>query len=81
MDLTRKSIWDMIDQGIAGSNVDLVLSGGDCKVMKLSDETGEGIMTITKGAPSRMLKDCPDVLNIDEMCAALGICTRQAIVS
>ena len=31
---------------------------------------------ITKGAPSRMLKDCPDVLNIDEMCAALGICTR-----
>lgn len=31
---------------------------------------------ITKDAPRRMLKDCPDVLNIDEMCAALGICTK-----
>ena len=32
---------------------------------------------ITKDAPRRMLKDCPDVLNIDEMCAALGICTKK----
>ena len=31
---------------------------------------------ITKGAPSRMLKDYPNLLNIDEMCAALGICTK-----
>lgn len=46
MGSTEKPVWDLIDQGIAGSNVDLVLSDGDCKVMKLSDETGEGIMTI-----------------------------------
>ncbi|MGN1019654.1 MAG: helix-turn-helix domain-containing protein [Aristaeellaceae bacterium] len=42
----EESIWDMIDRGIAGSNVDLVLADGDCKVMKLSDETGEGVMTM-----------------------------------
>ena len=29
-----------------------------------------------KNASKRMLKDYPDVLNIDEMCAALGICTK-----
>lgn len=46
MELAEKSVWDMIDQGIAGSNVDLVISDGDCKVLKLSDKTGEGVMTL-----------------------------------
>ena len=30
-----------------------------------------------RGAPNRMLKDYPNLLNIDEMCAALGICTKK----
>lgn len=46
MNLEDQSLWEKIDEGIAGSNVDLVISNGDCKVMKLSDSTGEGVMTI-----------------------------------
>ena len=41
-----RTVWELIDQGVAGSNVDLVISEGNCKVLKLSDETGEGVMTI-----------------------------------
>lgn len=42
----KRSVWDQIPDGVAGSNVDLVISDDDCKIMKLSDETGEGIMTM-----------------------------------
>lgn len=42
----NESVWNQIPNGVAGSNIDLVISNDDCKVMKLSDNTGEGIMTM-----------------------------------
>ena len=45
-DTERPTVWELLDQGAAGSNVDLVISEGNCKVMKLSNETGEGVMTM-----------------------------------
>lgn len=42
----KKSVWDQVPDGVAGSNVDLVISDDNCQIMKLSDETGEGIMTM-----------------------------------
>lgn len=44
-----RTVWELLDQGAAGSNVDLVISEGNCKVLKLSDETGEGVMTMYQG--------------------------------
>ena len=49
MGLTEKPVWDLIDQGIAGSNVDLVLSDGNCKVMNLSDVGTRVVMMVTEG--------------------------------
>lgn len=43
-----KAIWDMIDAGLVGDNVNLVVKNENCKVMQLADETGEGIMTMYK---------------------------------
>ena len=45
-DIGGQTVWELIDQGAAGSNVDLVISEGNCKVLKLSDKTGEGVMTM-----------------------------------
>ena len=45
-DEQKTSVWEMIDYGIAGSNVDLVIENENCKVMKLADDTGEGLMTM-----------------------------------
>lgn len=42
----KKSVWDQVPDGVAGSNVDLVISDDNCQIMKLSDETVEGIMTM-----------------------------------
>lgn len=43
-----KDIWDMIDAGLVGGNVNLVVENENCKVMQLADETGEGVMTMYK---------------------------------
>lgn len=43
-----KAIWDMIDAGLVGDNVNLVVENENCKVMQLADETGEGVMTMYK---------------------------------
>lgn len=43
-----KDIWDMIDAGLVGDNVNLVVENENCKVMQLADETGEGVMTMYK---------------------------------
>ena len=43
-----KDIWDMIDAGLVGDNVNLVVKNENCKVMQLADETGEGVMTMYK---------------------------------
>ena len=38
----------MIDAGLVGDNVNLVVENENCKVMQLADETGEGVMTMYK---------------------------------
>lgn len=43
-----KAIWDMIDAGLVGDNVNLVVENENCKVMQLADETEEGVMTMYK---------------------------------
>lgn len=48
-----KAIWDMIDAGLVGDNVNLVVENENCKVMQLADETGEGVMTVV-----RQIKRC-----------------------
>ena len=39
-------MWDQIPDGVAGSNVDLVISDDDCKIMKLSDERNKSVTEI-----------------------------------
>lgn len=41
-----RSVWDQLDDGMAGSGVDMVIANDVCKVMKTANESGEGLMTI-----------------------------------
>ncbi len=40
------TVWNEIEEGCHKSNVDLIASTDECKVMKIEDETGEGLMTM-----------------------------------
>ncbi|MCR4758729.1 MAG: AraC family transcriptional regulator [Oscillospiraceae bacterium] len=42
----RQDIFDMLDRAGFGSNVREVAAEGECRVLRLDDETGEGFMTM-----------------------------------
>ena len=42
----NQELFDMLDKAGFGSNVHEVAADGECRVLRLDDETGEGFMTM-----------------------------------
>lgn len=48
-------MWDLFEKMNCGQNVHNIIENGECKVMQLHDDTGDGIMTIYQVFPGAFL--------------------------
>ncbi|MDO4633612.1 MAG: AraC family transcriptional regulator [Eubacteriales bacterium] len=44
--MNKITVWEQLDKECGKTNVDLIVSAEECKVMKIANETGEGIMSM-----------------------------------
>ncbi|MDO4649629.1 MAG: AraC family transcriptional regulator [Eubacteriales bacterium] len=44
--MNKKTVWEQLKSECSDTNIDLVVSTDECKVMKVANETGDGIMTM-----------------------------------
>ncbi len=49
--MAETTVWAQLDRECGSTNIDLVVSADECKVMKITDETGDGIMTMYEVFP------------------------------
>ncbi len=49
--MNNKTVWEQLERECGKTNVDLVVSTEECKVMKIANETGDGLMTMYEVFP------------------------------
>lgn len=56
--MKKKTVWQQIESENESSNVELIVSADDCKIMRVENGTGEGLLTMYEIFPGIYLMYC-----------------------